>query len=201
MTPRQIELVQSSFAQVAPLADQAAALFYGRLFTLDPALRKLFRGDMTQQGAKLMQMIGAAVRGLHDLPKLVPVLGGLGARHRGYGVKPRDYDSVAQALMWTLEQGLQSAFTPEVRAAWEVFYGVAACTMLEAAEPPLLGPSLPLDHRLGHAAAWRLGGRLAPQRRSPMTAFTLLLLLLASVSVVGAAFWVFLGVVPHVPFR
>jgi len=200
MTPRQIELVRSSFAQVAPIADQAAALFYGQLFTLDPALRKLFHGDMKQQGAKLMQMIGAAVRGLHDLPKLVPVLRGLGARHGGYGVKPRDYDSVAQALMWTLEQGLQSAFTPEVRAAWEVFYGVVACTMLEAAEPGLLGPSPPLDRRLGRGAAWRLGERLAPQRRSPMPAFTGLLLL-ASVTAVGAAVWVFLGVVPHMPFR
>jgi len=137
MNPRQIELVQQSFAQVAPIADTAAGLFYDRLFTLDPALRKLFRGDMKQQGTKLMQMIGAAVRGLNDVPKLVPVLHGLGKRHGGYGVTPRDYDTVGQALMWTLGQGLQSAFTPEVRSAWEVFYGVAACTMLDATAPAL----------------------------------------------------------------
>jgi hemoglobin-like flavoprotein len=134
MTPRQIELVQSSFAQVAPIADTAAALFYDRLFTLDPALRKLFRGDMRQQGAKLMQMIAAAVRGLNDVPKLLPVLRSLGQRHGGYGVTPRDYDTVAQALMWTLGQGLQGGFTAEVRSAWEAFYGVAACTMLDSVE-------------------------------------------------------------------
>lgn len=137
MNPRQIELVQKSFAQVAPIADQAAALFYDRLFTLDPELRKLFRGDLNQQGAKLMQMIAAAVSGLNDVPRLIPVLHGLGARHGGYGVEPRDYDTVAQALMWTLGQGLQGAFTPEVRSAWEVFYGVAARAMLDAAEPAL----------------------------------------------------------------
>jgi len=84
---------------VAPIADQAAALFYDRLFSIDPALRKHVRLDMKQLRAESIQMIGAAVRGLHDLPKLVPVLRGLGAQHGGYGVRPRDYDSVAQALM------------------------------------------------------------------------------------------------------
>jgi hemoglobin-like flavoprotein len=137
MNPRQIELVQQSFAQVAPIADQAAVLFYDRLFTLDPTLRKLFKGDLIQQGAKLMQMIGAAVSGLNDVPKLIPVLRALGARHGRYGVAPRDYDTVAQALLWTLGQGLQEAFTPEVRSAWEAFYGVAASTMQDAVESAL----------------------------------------------------------------
>ena len=135
MKPNQVDLVQKSFAQVAPIAEQAAALFYDRLFVLDPAVRQLFRGNMQQQGAKLMQMIGAAVRGLDDLPRLVPVLRGLGERHGGYGVTPRDYDTVGRALIWTLGQGLQSAFTPAVREAWEVFYGLAACTMLGVARP------------------------------------------------------------------
>lgn len=134
MNEQDIDLVRKSFAQVAPIADQAAALFYGRLFTLDPGLRTLFRGDMQQQGRKLMQMIAAAVRGLDDLGALVPTLRALGSRHRGYGVTPRSYDTVGQALMWTLEQGLQEAFTPRVRSAWERFYGVAALTMLGAEE-------------------------------------------------------------------
>ena len=137
MNPHQIDLVQKSFAQVAPIADQAAAMFYDRLFTLDPELRKLFKGDMKQQGTKLMQMIAAAVQGLDDMPKLAPVLSELGVRHGGYGVKPHDYDTVAQALLWTLGQGLQSAFTPEVRLAWEVFLGMVAGAMIDAAKPAL----------------------------------------------------------------
>ena len=32
MTPQQIKLVQQSFAQVKPIADMAAKLFYDRLF-------------------------------------------------------------------------------------------------------------------------------------------------------------------------
>ena len=59
-----IHLVQTSFEQVAPIADVAAALFYDRLFELDPSLRRLFHADMDEQGKKLMQMLTVAVRGL-----------------------------------------------------------------------------------------------------------------------------------------
>jgi hypothetical protein len=36
MTPEQVALVQESFAKVAPIADQAAIMFYDRLFELAP---------------------------------------------------------------------------------------------------------------------------------------------------------------------
>ena len=134
MTPDQVRLVQESWAQVAPISDKAAALFYGRLFELDPGLKKLFRtGDMQSQGRKLMQMLGAAVRGLGDVPKLVPVLENLGRRHATYGVEDQDYDTVGAAFLWTLEQGLGAAFTPAVKAAWTAVYGVVADTMKKAA--------------------------------------------------------------------
>ena len=128
-----IRLVEESFTKVAPIAEQAAALFYQRLFESEPRLKALFKGDMKEQGRKLMSMIAAAVKGLGNLDKLVPVLQTLGRRHRGYGVKPGDYDAVGRSLLWTLEQGLKSAFTPAVRAAWTRVYGVLAGTMIEAA--------------------------------------------------------------------
>ena len=132
-TPIQIALVQRSFAQVAPIAEAAAEMFYRRLFELDPTLTRLFKGDIKQQGKTLMQMIGAAVRGLDDLAKLVPVVQQLGLRHPGYGVRPEHYASVGAALLWTLQQGLGAAFTPEVRAAWTAVYGLLADTMQAAA--------------------------------------------------------------------
>ncbi|HTO81753.1 MAG TPA: hemin receptor, partial [Methylomirabilota bacterium] len=64
MTPDQIALVRQSFAKVLPIRDAAAALFYDRLFTLDPSTRPMFRGDLKSQGAKLMAAIGAVVRSL-----------------------------------------------------------------------------------------------------------------------------------------
>ncbi len=102
MNQSQIDLVQESFAKVAPIAETAAELFYRRLFELDPTLSKLFKGDMRQQGDKLMTMIAAAVRGLNDLDKLVPVVRQLGVRHSGYGVQVKDYATVGTALLWTL---------------------------------------------------------------------------------------------------
>lgn len=133
MTPDTVVLVQSSWNQVVPIAPQAAALFYDELFARDPALKPLFRGDMAQQGAKLVQMIGVAVSKLDEPAVLVPALQALGRRHRGYGVAPAHYDTVGAALLATLEKGLGSAFTAEVRAAWTTTYGVMAGVMIEAA--------------------------------------------------------------------
>ena len=133
MTPEQIELVKSSWAKVLPIADQAAALFYGRLFELDPALKPLFKGDMREQGAKLMKMINTAVNGLDRIEAIVPAVQALGERHVAYGVRERDYDTVGVALLWTLEKGLGEAFTPEVGQAWAGTYGLLADTMKAAA--------------------------------------------------------------------
>ena len=133
MTPDEITKVRSSFAKVVPIKDAAAGLFYGRLFELDPSLKPLFKGDIKEQGAKLMAMIATAVAGLDRLDTIVPAVQALGRRHVGYGVRDTHYDTVAAALLWTLEQGLGAAFTPDVKAAWTSAYGVLAGTMKEAA--------------------------------------------------------------------
>jgi hemoglobin-like flavoprotein len=125
----QIELVQETFAVVAPIADDVAALFYRRLFEIDPTLESMFRGDMTEQRRKLMFMLTAAVKGLPRLDRLIPVLEDLGRRHAHYGVADRHYETVGEALLWTLEKGLGSSFTPEVKDAWTTVYGVLAATM------------------------------------------------------------------------
>ena len=133
MTPKQIELVQATFAKVVPIAPTAAELFYGKLFELDPSLKPLFKGDMTEQGAKLMKMIGMAVNSLNDLEGLVPVVQSLGERHVDYGVKDEHYDTVGEALIWTLGQGLGEAFTDDVKYAWVTTYTLLATVMQEAA--------------------------------------------------------------------
>jgi len=134
MTPEQTKLVQESWDQVKPIADQAAELFYGRLFESDPALKPLFKGDMQAQGRKLMTMIGTAVSGLSKLDSIVPAVQDLGRRHVGYGVKASDYDTVGASLLWTLEQGLGDAFTDDVRAAWTETYRTLAGVMIDASE-------------------------------------------------------------------
>jgi hemoglobin-like flavoprotein len=133
VTPHQIQLVQTSFEKVAPIADTAAALFYGRLFETDPSTRPLFRNDLRRQGAMLMQTLGLAVRHLHDPTPVLGAVQALGVRHVGYGVSDAHYDSVGAALLWTLGQGLGEAFTDEVREAWVAAYGLLAGVMKAAA--------------------------------------------------------------------
>ncbi len=132
MDSNTINLVQQSWAKVAPIAPQAAELFYTNLFVKDPALKPLFKGDMQAQGEKLMQMIGAAVGKLNDLDTLVPILQSLGRRHATYGVLPAHYDTVGAALLQTLGQGLGDAFTPPIKSAWASVYGVMASVMTAA---------------------------------------------------------------------
>jgi len=134
LTNTQKVLVQESFAAVAPIADDAAVLFYRRLFELDPSLERMFKGDMTEQRRKLMQMLTAAVKGLDRLDQLVPVVEELGRRHAGYHVEDAHYDTVGAALLWTLEKGLGDAFTPDVKDAWVAVYGLLAGTMKNAAK-------------------------------------------------------------------
>ncbi len=133
MNRQTVKLVQDSWAKVVPIGPQAASLFYRNLFELDPSLRPLFRGDMEEQGRKLVRMIGVAVAKLDDLDNLIPVLQQLGSRHAGYGVEPEDFRTVGSALLATLAQGLGDEFTDPVREAWAGVYEVMAEVMMDAA--------------------------------------------------------------------
>ncbi|MGB1800799.1 MAG: globin family protein [Gammaproteobacteria bacterium] len=133
MTPEQISLVSESWAKVLPISEQAAELFYGKLFELDPSLKPLFKGDMKEQGRKLMLMIDTAVSNINDVEAIIPALEDLGKRHVGYGVKAEYYTTVAEALLWTLGQGLGEAFTEEVKEAWTQTYTTLAEVMITAA--------------------------------------------------------------------
>jgi hemoglobin-like flavoprotein len=132
MTPRQIELVRSSFSIVAPIADVAATIFYRRLFDLDPALRDLFPADLTAQRRNLMQTLTVVVRELDRLDQIVPAVEALGRRHTGYGVRSEHFETVGAALLETLEEGLGDVFTSETRDAWAAAYGLLAGVMQEA---------------------------------------------------------------------
>jgi len=130
MTPDQIKAIQESFNKVAPISEQAAALFYGRLFEIAPEVKPLFRGDMTEQGRKLMATLAVVVNGLSNLESILPAASALAKRHVGYGVKASDYTPVGAALLWTLERGLGDAWTPDLAAAWGAAYTVLSEYMI-----------------------------------------------------------------------
>ena len=139
MTPQQIVLMRESFAKVVLIREQAATLFYDRLFAIDPSTRPLFRGDMKSQGAKLMAAIGAVVASLDHIETTLDDLRALARRHDRYGVREEHYASVGAALLWALEQGLSSDFTSDVREAWATAYGLLSGAMIAASSQPLRG--------------------------------------------------------------
>jgi len=133
MHPEARELVVATWRQIEPASEAGAALFYERLFTLDPELRPLFdEADMGAQRRMLAQALGMAVRAADDLDAIRPALEALGRRHAGYGVEASHYDTVGAALLWTLEQGLGEAWTDAARAAWAELYAAVATVMREA---------------------------------------------------------------------
>lgn len=133
ITPRQVQLIKQSFAQVEPIADQAAEIFYNYLFQFSPEVRPMFKGDMTSQGRKLMSTLKVAVKSLDNLEALLPVLQKLARDHVSYGVKAVHYTPVGNALLYALRDGLGPQFTREVRQAWVEVYRVIAKVMKEAA--------------------------------------------------------------------
>ena len=132
MTSDQIIIVQSTWNQLQPMGPTVARLFYSRLFELDPRLRRLFQSDLEQQGQRLVAMIDVAVGALDQFDTVTPTVRALGERHIRYGVQAHDYDTVGEALLWTLSQGLGNAFTEEAREAWLAVYTALAGEMQHA---------------------------------------------------------------------
>jgi hemoglobin-like flavoprotein len=133
MAPDQVKLVQDSFAKVAPIADQAATMFYDRLFTIAPEVKPMFHGDMAEQRKKLMTTLGVVVKGLSDLPSVLPAASKLAKQHVVYGVKAAHYAPVGAALLWTLEKGLGEAWTPPLAEAWTSAYTTLSGFMISEA--------------------------------------------------------------------
>lgn len=133
MTPEQVKAIQESFTKVAPISEQAADLFYGRLFEIAPEVKPLFRSDMKEQGRKLMGTLAVVVNGLGNLEAVLPAASALAKRHVGYGVKPDHYAPVGAALLWTLERGLGDDWTADLQAAWTAAYTVLSDYMIDEA--------------------------------------------------------------------
>jgi nitric oxide dioxygenase len=133
VTPDQVKLVQQSFAKVAPISEQAAVLFYDRLFEVAPSVKPMFTADMTEQRKKLVATLAVVVNGLGNLDSVLPAASALAKRHVNYGATPAHYPVVGSALLWTLEKGLGDAWTPEIAEAWTAAYGTLSGYMISEA--------------------------------------------------------------------
>jgi hemoglobin-like flavoprotein len=141
LTEADKDIIKRSWRLVVPIAETAADLFYKRLFELKPSYRAMFKSDMDAQKRKLIAMLAFIVKSL-DWPEsawqedieeendLFLVVLALGRRHSGlYEIPDESYDTVGEALIWTLDMGLGKAFDEPTRAAWSKVYGLLATTM------------------------------------------------------------------------
>ena len=133
MNPTQINLVQESFAKVAPISEQAAAIFYDRLFEVAPTVKAMFPADLKEQRKKLMATLAVVVNGLSNLESVLPAASALAKRHVSYGARPEHYPVVGGVLLWTLEKGLGEAWTSDVADAWTAAYGTLSGYMISEA--------------------------------------------------------------------
>jgi hemoglobin-like flavoprotein len=133
MTPQQIDLVRSTWRQVAKLPmETVGELFYGRLFEVAPEVKPLFTSPVPEQSRKLLMMVGFVVSKLDKLEELVADVQALGRRHADYKVEPEHYTIVGSTLLWTLEQGLGEAWTDDAEEAWATAYTILSSVMIEA---------------------------------------------------------------------
>jgi hemoglobin-like flavoprotein len=133
MDEQTIRLLQASFAEVMAIRQEAAALFYERLFAIDPALRPLFHDtDMRSQEMKLMAALAMVVGKLRQLDEVIPGLETLAVKHIAYGVEEHHYATVGEALIQTLSLAFGERFTPELRTAWLFAYGAISGVMIAA---------------------------------------------------------------------
>ena len=133
MIPEQVQLVQQSFSKIVPISDQAAVIFYDRLFEIAPQVKSMFPSDMTEQRGKLMATLSAVVNGLNNLSSILPAASALAKRHVAYGARAEHYPVVGAALLWTLERGLGDSWTPDVANAWRAAYGTLSGFMIAEA--------------------------------------------------------------------
>lgn len=130
LSEKEITLIKNTWGFVITNNETAGEMFYSKLFETAPAVRPLFKADISEQASKLISMVTIIVAKLNKLDEVVKEVDFLARKHIKYGAKPAHYAAVGQALLWTLEQGLSKQWTPEVEEAWTKVYGILSEGMI-----------------------------------------------------------------------
>ena len=152
-----VALIRSSFALVAPQAEELARHFYATLFSRAPETRDLFPVNMEVQRSRLLRALVHVVQMVDRPDELVPFLEQLGRDHRKFGVLARHYDAVGAALLSAIGEFAGPAWTPTIEKAWTDAYGIVAGAMRAATQADQ-GPATWLGRVVEHR---RVGWDLA----------------------------------------
>jgi len=134
MTDLQLLEVKNSWSYLIFQPKELSQLFYNKLFELEPSLRILFKGDIEEQGHKLIDILTRIIARLQKMEDVEEELRALGQRHVSYGTKPEHYKTVEQALLWSIEHTLGSRWSEETSQAWKDAYRIIADIMMEGAK-------------------------------------------------------------------
>jgi hemoglobin-like flavoprotein len=133
----QIDVLESSFQEIAPQGETFVAAFYERLFAQFPQTRAFFTAtDMKEQQKKLLGALVLVIQNLRKPDVLGPALKGLGQRHTTYGVRPEHYPIVGAVLLDTFAAVLGKSWTLERQTAWTQAYDAICTLMLQGASVP-----------------------------------------------------------------
>jgi len=148
--------VQDSWERIQQMGvDRFGEALFGELFRLEPMTQQFFTAQVCEKYwdwvaapsakggtaagelpvapqlfAKVVNVIGGAIVGLHDAQSLVPSLVQIGARHASYGVRPEHMMLLGQALPVALREVLGGTFTKEVELAWSIVYNFISASMI-----------------------------------------------------------------------
>ena len=130
----QVELLEQSFAAVAPRGDELVEVFYRNLFADYPEVKPLFENiEMAEQKKKLLASLQLVVENLRRPETLVPALENLGANHVGYGAKEEHYPAVGATLLKSLAEIAGDAWNDSLDSAWSEAYEAISGYMLQGA--------------------------------------------------------------------
>lgn len=130
MTNQQLQLVKQSWKLLREVDPAVLGeVFYERLFSQYPALRSMFKGSMESQYQKFIDMLSMIVARLDRPGKADLEISQLAQSHARYGVKAEQYTAVREALLWTLECGLENDWNDRVKESWMACYDVLTQAM------------------------------------------------------------------------
>ncbi|GAB3520243.1 globin domain-containing protein [Emticicia fontis] len=132
MTSEQVKIIRNTWRSLQGVdATLLGDVFYSRLFLKEPSLRKMFNVPKEVQAKKLIDMLDLIVSRLDRLNEVSEDIRQLAKRHVGYGVKPKHYEDVGKALLWSISKGLGKDWNPKVEAAWAACYATLTDAMID----------------------------------------------------------------------
>ena len=128
-----IELLEKTFALLAPQGDKLVARFYEELFLRYPQVKPLFIGTTPEkQQSKLLAALKLVVENLRNQDVLVEALTKMGERHQKYGALPEYYEAVKFTLLDVMRELADDAWTDEVDSAWKAALDLVSSVMIGA---------------------------------------------------------------------